>query len=69
MKKLYDKLPEEQKGAHRDDSVELAQIVPEVLVPGDVVMVKGSRGGGEKPRMQVIVEALRALPFKKGPKK
>ncbi|MEC8664380.1 MAG: UDP-N-acetylmuramoyl-tripeptide--D-alanyl-D-alanine ligase [Pseudomonadota bacterium] len=68
MKKLYDKLPEEQKGAHRDDSVELAQIVPEVLVPGDVVMVKGSRGGGEKPRMQVIVEALRALPFKKGPK-
>ncbi len=62
MKSLYNKLPPEQRGAHSDDSVELAKIVPDVLVPGDVVMVKGSRGGGEKPRMQVIVEALRALP-------
>lgn len=62
MKSLYDALPEEQKGAHREDSVEMAKIVPDVLVPGDVVMVKGSRGGGRIPRMQVIVEALRALP-------
>jgi len=60
MKNLYDALPDEQKGAHRDDSEELAKIVPDVLAPGDVVMVKGSRGGGAKPRMQVIVEALRA---------
>ncbi|MCB1530975.1 MAG: UDP-N-acetylmuramoyl-tripeptide--D-alanyl-D-alanine ligase [Rhodospirillales bacterium] len=64
MKNLYNALPEEKRGAHRDDSAELAQIVPEVLVPGDVVMVKGSRGGGEKPRMQLVVEALRALPEK-----
>lgn len=62
MKKLHDKLPPELRGAHDDDTSKLAQIVPDVLVPGDVVMVKGSRGGGEKPRMQVIVEALRALP-------
>ncbi len=62
MKNLYNALPEERRGAHEDDSVELAKIVPDVLTPGDVVMVKGSRGGGEKPRMQVIVEALRALP-------
>lgn len=62
MKNLYDALPEQQRGAHRDDNVELAQIVPDVLRPGDVVMVKGSRGAGEKPRMQVIVEAMRALP-------
>lgn len=62
MKNLYDALPEQQRGAHRDDSKELAQIVPDVLRPGDVVMVKGSRGPGEKPRMQVIVEAMRALP-------
>ncbi len=64
MKNLYQALPESKRGAHRDDSAELAKIVPDVLVPGDVVMVKGSRGGGEKPRMQLVVEALRALPAK-----
>jgi UDP-N-acetylmuramoyl-tripeptide--D-alanyl-D-alanine ligase len=64
MKNLYNALPENKRGAHIDDSAELAKIVPDVLVPGDVVMVKGSRGGGEKPRMQLVVEALRALPAK-----
>lgn len=62
MKNLYDTLPQDKRGAHADDTKELAQIVPDVLVPGDVVMVKGSRGGGDKPRMQLVVEALRALP-------
>jgi len=62
MKKLYESLPSNTRGAHDDDTRELAKIVPGVLVPGDVVMVKGSRGPGEKPRMQVVVEALRALP-------
>ncbi|PZQ44444.1 MAG: UDP-N-acetylmuramoylalanyl-D-glutamyl-2, 6-diaminopimelate--D-alanyl-D-alanine ligase [Micavibrio aeruginosavorus] len=64
MKNLYDSLPQDKRGAHVDDTKELAKIVPEVLVPGDVVMVKGSRGPGEKPRMQLVVEALRALPDK-----
>ncbi|MCB9991916.1 MAG: UDP-N-acetylmuramoylalanyl-D-glutamyl-2,6-diaminopimelate--D-alanyl-D-alanine ligase [Rhodospirillales bacterium] len=68
MKNLYDALPQDRRGAHSDDSVELAKIVPDVLTPGDVVMVKGSRGGGEKPRMQIIVEALRALPGRKSGK-
>jgi UDP-N-acetylmuramoyl-tripeptide--D-alanyl-D-alanine ligase len=62
MKNLYDELPAEKRGVHNDDNIEMAKIVPDVLVPGDVVMVKGSRGGGEKPRMQLIVEAVRALP-------
>lgn len=62
MKNLHDSLPPEQKGVHKEESTELAEIVPDVLVPGDVVMVKGSRGGGEKPRMQLVVEAMRALP-------
>lgn len=62
MKNLYDNLPQDKRGAHADDTRELAQIVPGVLVPGDVVMVKGSRGGGDKPRMQLVVEALRAMP-------
>lgn len=61
MKNLYDKLPPEQRGAHKDTSVELASIVPDVLVPGDVVMVKGSKGS----KMNLVVEALRALPGKR----
>lgn len=58
MKNLYDSLPQDRRGAHSHDSAELAQIVPEVLVPGDVVMVKGSNGS----KMGVVVEALRKLP-------
>jgi len=64
MKSLYAALPAPKRGGHEDDTVELAKIVPEVLVPGDVVMVKGSRGGGQTPRMKVVVEALRTLPEK-----
>jgi UDP-N-acetylmuramoyl-tripeptide--D-alanyl-D-alanine ligase len=67
MKNLYDALPEQNRGAHHDEAPEMAKIVPEVLVPGDVVLVKGSRGGGDKPRMQLVVEALRAMPIKQSP--
>jgi len=65
MKNLYDALPEEKRGAHRKDSVELARIVPEVLTPGDVVMVKGSNGS----KMGVVVEALRTMPERFGRKR
>jgi UDP-N-acetylmuramoyl-tripeptide--D-alanyl-D-alanine ligase len=61
MKNLHDRIPNDNRGAHADSGIELAQIVPDVLVPGDVVMVKGSAGGD----MDVVVEALRALPGKK----
>lgn len=60
MKNLHDSLPANQRGVHKENSAELAQIVPDVLVPGDVVMVKGSLGS----KMGTIVEALRALPEK-----
>ena len=60
MKNLYDNLPANQRGAHKDSSRELAQIVPDVLIPGDVVMVKGSLGS----KMSLVVEAMRALPLK-----
>ncbi|HEU4838634.1 MAG TPA: UDP-N-acetylmuramoylalanyl-D-glutamyl-2,6-diaminopimelate--D-alanyl-D-alanine ligase [Micavibrio sp.] len=60
MKNLHDALPANQRGEHKDSSVELARIVPDVLVPGDVVMVKGSLGS----KMGTVVEALRALPEK-----
>ncbi len=58
MKHLHDALPANNRGAHRDTSSDLAQIVPDVLVPGDVVVVKGSKSS----RMDVVVQALRALP-------
>ena len=60
MKKLHDNLPANQRGMHKETSKELAQIVPDVLMPGDVVMVKGSLGS----QMGLVVEALRALPDK-----
>lgn len=60
MRKLYEQLPANQRGAHKDSSKDLAQIVPDVLIPGDVVMVKGSLGS----KMGLVVEALRALPVK-----
>lgn len=62
MKNLHDALPANQRGEHRDDSKALAEIVPDVLTPGDVVMVKGSHGS----RMDIVVETLRALPTQKG---
>lgn len=61
MKNLHDSLPANQRGRHTETSTEMAQIVPEVLVPGDVIVVKGSHGS----RMDVVVEALRALPSQK----
>ncbi len=61
MKNLSDALPNDNKKVHAASSMELAEIVPDVLVPGDVVMVKGSLGS----KMNVVVEALRALPAKK----
>lgn len=61
MKNLHDSLPANARGVHKDTSAELAQIVPDVLVPGDVVMVKGSHSS----RMDLVVEALRALPARK----
>jgi UDP-N-acetylmuramoyl-tripeptide--D-alanyl-D-alanine ligase len=57
MKALYDKMPPANQGAHRETAEELAEIVPDALVPGDVVMVKGSLGS----RMKAVVEAMRAM--------
>lgn len=55
MKNLHDELPQDMRGRHTEDSAEMAKIVPDVLTPGDVVMVKGSLGS----KMKVVVEALR----------
>jgi UDP-N-acetylmuramoyl-tripeptide--D-alanyl-D-alanine ligase len=58
MKHLHETLPQDIKKIHKDNSRELAEIVPDVLVPGDVVMVKGSLGS----QMSSVVEALRSIP-------
>ncbi len=60
MKNLHDSIPANQRGLHAETSSELSKIVPDVLVPGDVVMVKGSLGS----KMGSVVEALRGLPAK-----
>lgn len=57
MKNLHDELPQDMRGKHTKDSAEMAEIVPDVLTPGDVVMVKGSLGS----KMNVVVEALREI--------
>mgnify|MGYP001209969284 CR=1 FL=1 len=57
MKNLHDALPPEQKAVHKETSTELAQIVPDALIPGDVVMVKGSKSS----KMGVVVEAMREI--------
>lgn len=56
MRALYDALPEERRGAHRESSEELAPLVREAVRPGDVILVKGSLGS----RMAVVVRALAA---------
>jgi UDP-N-acetylmuramoyl-tripeptide--D-alanyl-D-alanine ligase len=58
MQHLHNNLAQDMRGSHKDNSEQLAQIVPDVLVPGDVVLVKGSLGS----RMKVVVETLRSLP-------
>jgi UDP-N-acetylmuramoyl-tripeptide--D-alanyl-D-alanine ligase len=56
MRGLYDALPEDRRGAHRDHSDALAPLVRQAIRPGDVILVKGSLGS----RMAVIVRALTA---------
>jgi UDP-N-acetylmuramoyl-tripeptide--D-alanyl-D-alanine ligase len=58
MKNLHDTLPQSKRGAHADTSAQLAEIVLDAIVPGDVIMIKGSNS----TKMGVIVEALRQIP-------
>ena len=46
---------------HYDSPAAIAEKIPQLIKPGDAILVKGSRGGAEKPKMQVIIEAIRAL--------
>jgi UDP-N-acetylmuramyl pentapeptide synthase len=54
MKKLFDKLPANLRGAHADSSAEMLEIISNDIKAGDVLLVKGSNA----MKMNVIVENL-----------
>jgi UDP-N-acetylmuramoyl-tripeptide--D-alanyl-D-alanine ligase len=61
MKELHQVLPE-NKRYHEDDLETLSQKVAQDVRPGDVIMVKGSRGmRAYRGRMSKVVDALQAL--------
>jgi len=57
MAALQEALPEGLRGAHAASSAELAPQVAAALLPGDLVLVKGSLGS----RMALIVDAIEGL--------
>jgi UDP-N-acetylmuramoyl-tripeptide--D-alanyl-D-alanine ligase len=56
MKRLWEALPANRRGAYAENSSALAPSLLKALRPGDTVLVKGSNGA----KMSLIVEALRA---------
>ena len=60
MARLRDALPTDMRAGHAEKSDHIAVPVAAVVRTGDVVLVKGSRGGGVRPAMRVVIDALRA---------
>ena len=56
MRHLYDALPVERRGLWAETAAELAQRPDELVMPGDVVLVKGSKSSW----VSMVVTALRA---------
>jgi len=57
MKALWDTLPVSRHGAYGAASSDIVARVAAEILPGDAVLVKGSKGS----KMNVIVDALKAL--------
>lgn len=55
---LYDQLPEKKRILHAMDVHPIAEKLVQDIHPGDVILVKGSRGGGKIPRMEEVVNKL-----------
>lgn len=55
MKVLYDAIPDAMKGGYAASSSDLVTMVQTDMIPGDVILVKGSLGS----KMKVIIEALK----------
>ncbi len=60
MARLRDVLPTDMRAGHAENPDHIALPAAAVMRAGDVVLVKGSRGGGARPAMRVIIDALRA---------
>lgn len=56
MRHLHDALPQSRRGLWAETAAELASRVPELILAGDIVLVKGSKSS----RISSVVEALRA---------
>ena len=56
MKALHDALPASRRGAWRARAEDLAPVVARALRPGDVVMVKGSKGS----KASLVVDTIKA---------
>ena len=54
MQNLHDALPAAMRGIHTRDSVEMEELLPTLLRPGDIVLIKGSASS----RMGTIVQGL-----------
>jgi len=57
MDALYQTLPPDWRGAHTKESQELAQVVAAAVRPGDVILVKGSKGS----KMPYVIQALQLM--------
>lgn len=61
---LFNNLPAAMKGEHSDAVTPVAEAVVNSVEPGDLILVKGSRGGGKNPRLQEVVDQLKRLAVK-----
>lgn len=57
MDAMYQLLPPDWRGAHTKESQELAALVAAAVRPGDVILVKGSKGS----KMPYVLQALQAM--------
>ena len=55
MRALHQALPASRRGIHADSAAALADRVCDLVAPGDIVLVKGSKGS----RVSTVVDALR----------
>lgn len=61
MTLLYNALPEDKRAACAEIPSDLCEELKKTVKAGDVVLIKGSRGGAEKPKMQILVDTVRSM--------